>query len=296
VENAYLQPRIMGTRLRLHPLVVFIGVLAGGLLAGILGVFLAAPVIGTLRVLLDYVYKKLIGEVPFPREEGVRRDVYPGEIDAVLFDLDGTLIETDDEATETLARRLRPVRWLLPQRDPSRVARRFLMACEGPTSRILALVDRLGLDDDLFGLADRLRRLRGLHDPLHFRPVDGTPDMLRKLSRRYYLGIVTTRSNREAQAFLMQQKITDIVQVVAGRDDTWRIKPHPSPVLHSAEQLGVPVERCLVVGDSPVDVEAARAAGAWSVGVLSGFGIREELERAGADRIVKVATDLLDWL
>jgi HAD superfamily hydrolase (TIGR01549 family) len=296
VENAYLQPRIMGTRLRLHPLVVFIGVLAGGLLAGILGVFLAAPVIGTVRVLLDYVYAKLIGEVPFPREEAVRRDVYPGEIDAVLFDLDGTLIETDDEATEILARRLMPVRWLLPQRDPARIARRFLMACEGPTTRILALADRLGLDDDLFGLADRLRRLRGLHDPLHFRPVDGTPDMLRKLSRRYYLGIVTTRSNREAQAFLMQQKLTDIVQVVAGRDDTWRIKPHPSPVLHSAEQLGVPVERCLVVGDSPVDVEAARAAGAWSVGVLSGFGIREELEHAGAHRIVKVATDLLNWL
>jgi HAD superfamily hydrolase (TIGR01549 family) len=296
VENAYLQPRIMGTRLRLHPLVVFVGVLAGGLLAGILGVFLAAPVIGTLRVLLDYVYKKLIGEVPFPREEAVRRDVYPGEIDAVLFDLDGTLIETDDEATETLARRLRPVRWLLPQRDPARLARRFLMACEGPATRILAVADRLGLDDDLFGLADRLRQLRGLHDPLHFRPVDGTPDMLRKLSRRYYLGIVTTRSHREAQAFLMQQKLTDIVQVIAGRDDTWRIKPHPSPVLHSAEQLGVPVERCLVVGDSPVDVEAARAAGAWSVGVLSGFGIREELERAGADRIVKFATDLLDWL
>jgi HAD superfamily hydrolase (TIGR01549 family) len=157
-------------------------------------------------------------------------------------------------------------------------------------------MDRLGLDDDFFGLADKLRRLRGLRDPFHFDPVDGTPDMLRELSRRYYLGIVTTRSHREAEAFLRQQKLTDVVQVITARDDTWRLKPHPSPVRHSAEKLEVPVERCLVVGDSTVDIEAARAAGAWSVGVLSGFGSRNQLERAGANRIVQVATDLLDWL
>jgi predicted PurR-regulated permease PerM len=136
VENAYLQPRIMGTRLQLHPLVVFLGVLAGGLLAGVLGVFLAAPVVGTLRVLVLYVYAKLVDEVPFPREERARSDVYPGEIDAVLFDLDGTLIETDDQMAESLARRLQSVQWLLPQKDPARTARRFLMAWERPAARI----------------------------------------------------------------------------------------------------------------------------------------------------------------
>ena len=87
-----------------------------------------------------------------------------------------------------------------------------------------------------------------------------------------------------------------MIQAITGRDDTWRLKPHPSPVKHAAEQLGVPVERCLVVGDTTVDIEAARAAGARSVGVLCGFGTEDELERAGADRILACTGNLLDWL
>ncbi len=294
-ENAYLVPRIMGRRLQLHPVVIFVGVLIGGIVAGILGIFLAAPVIGTVRVLLRYVYAKLLDQDPFPPEiEEI--EVYPGEIDAILFDLDGTLIETDDQAVEALAQRLQPLSRILPGGDPVRTARRILMAAEGPVARVLAFLDRLGLDDGLLGLATRLRRMRGLHDSLHFRPVNGAGGMLRELSRRYYLGIVTTRSHQEARVFLAQQELTELIQVVTGRDDTWRIKPHPSPVRHTAEELGVPVERCLLVGDTTADIEAARAAGARSVGVLCGFGSRDELERAGADLILKNTSDLTDWM
>ncbi len=109
LESAFLVPRIMGRRLQLHPVVVFVGVLIGGMLAGVLGIFLAAPVIGTVRVLLSYVYAKLLDQDPFPPEVDEKGDVYPGEIDAILFDLDGTLVETDDQAVETLAHRLQPV-------------------------------------------------------------------------------------------------------------------------------------------------------------------------------------------
>jgi phosphoglycolate phosphatase len=296
VESAYLQPRIMGSRLKLHPVVVFTGILLGGMVGGVLGIFLAAPIIATTRVLLGYVYAKLLDQPPFPPEVDEIPEVYPGEIDAILFDLDGTLIETDAEAAETLAQRLQRIRWLLPSGDPAGAARRLLMAGEGPATRFLALLDRIGLDDNALDLADRLRRLRGLHDPLHLQPVDGTTDMLRELSNRYYLAIVTTRSHHVAEAYLRQQDLTDVIQVVTGRDDTWRIKPHPSPVCHTAEQLGVAADRCLLVGDSSVDIEAARAAGARSVGVLCGFGSREELEDAGADLILECTSDLADWM
>jgi HAD superfamily hydrolase (TIGR01549 family) len=294
-ENAYFVPRIMGRRLRLHPVVVFVGVLAGGTIAGAMGVLLAAPVIATLRVLLRYVYAKLLDQVPFPPEEDLA-EVYPGEIDAILFDLDGTLVETDDDAVDVLARRLTAMRWFLPKRDPVRVARHILMALEAPANRILGLLDRVGLDDDLLGVGDRLRQMRGVRAPLNFRPVNGVGDLLRDLNRRYYLAIVTTRGHRDAVAFLKQEDLTDLVQVITGRDDTWRIKPHPSPVRHTAEQLGVPVHRCLMVGDTTVDIRAAQAAGARSVGVLCGFGSRQELERAGADRILETTGELADWM
>lgn len=296
VENVYLVPRIMGRRLLLHPVIIFIGVLAGGLLFGALGVLLAAPVIGTVRVLLRYVYAKLLDEDPFPAEFVEAGEIYPGEIDAILFDLDGTLIETDDEAVDTLARRLQPVRWLLPRRDTTRVARSILMSIEGPAYSLMTFLDRLGLDDDVFDLGDRLQRLRGLYTPVNFRPVDGVSEMLIDLSHRYHLGIVTTRSHAHAEIFVSQQGLDDLFQVIVGREDTWRIKPHPSPILHAAEELSVQVERCLMVGDTTADMWAARSAGARSAGVLCGFGEQEELERAGADLILKTTTELEDWM
>ena len=63
----------------------------------VLGVLLAAPVMGTLRVLLRYVYAKILDQEPYIVETTHDGELYPGEIDAVFFDLDGTLIETDDD-------------------------------------------------------------------------------------------------------------------------------------------------------------------------------------------------------
>lgn len=60
VENNFLAPRIMGASVKLHPLVVLVGVIGGYSIGGILGAFLAAPVIGTSRILGEYIYSKLV--------------------------------------------------------------------------------------------------------------------------------------------------------------------------------------------------------------------------------------------
>jgi hypothetical protein len=65
VENNILVPRIIGRSLNLHPLVVIVGAIAGARLAGILGMFLAAPMLASLRILGNYVYCKLLDLEPF---------------------------------------------------------------------------------------------------------------------------------------------------------------------------------------------------------------------------------------
>jgi predicted PurR-regulated permease PerM len=67
VENSFLAPRIIGGSVRIHPLVVLMGAIGGYAVGGIVGAFLAAPVIGTLRVLGQYLYRKLT-EVEAPAE------------------------------------------------------------------------------------------------------------------------------------------------------------------------------------------------------------------------------------
>ena len=80
-ENAVVVPRIMGSALELHPMVVLVGVVIGASFAGILGVFLAAPTLATLKVLLMYTHAKILDVDPFPtpyKDEMAARVRKPG--------------------------------------------------------------------------------------------------------------------------------------------------------------------------------------------------------------------------
>jgi predicted PurR-regulated permease PerM len=69
LENNYLVPRVMGQSLNLHPVVVLMAAIIGAHMAGILGILLAAPVVATIRILAEYVYRRLLDIPPFPQPE-----------------------------------------------------------------------------------------------------------------------------------------------------------------------------------------------------------------------------------
>jgi phosphoglycolate phosphatase-like HAD superfamily hydrolase len=199
-------------------------------------------------------------------------------IDAVLFDLDGTLMDSDDQVVESLALRLQRLGW----RHPFRSARCLVMAAETPLNGLMTLLDALGLDAPLLGMWARSRGLRGGSTQPNHRLMEGADVMLAELEQRYRLVVVTTRGRRDAEAFLAQHALGGLFETVVTRESTRRLKPHPEPIRRAAGQLGIPVARCVMVGDTTMDVKSARRAGALAVAVLCGFGRRGELERAGA--------------
>ncbi|MGC8836914.1 MAG: AI-2E family transporter [Anaerolineae bacterium] len=292
VENNFLMPRILGRSVRLHPLVVIVGIVLGGSLAGILGIFLAAPTLATLRLLLRYAYRKLLdmepfgeGLTPIPEVElPLPRGLVAGErVEAILFDLDGTLIETDRALAGTEDKE-RP--------DPRGTLRLGLWRA---ADRVHKALDRVGLDDE----ADRLRqwvsaRVPLLPDITEIPPVDGMRDALQALARRYRLGLLTTRPRREAIRWLEHHGLMDTFAVITANDDVHHRKPDPEGVLRSAERLNLPPNCCLVVGDTPDDVEAAKRAGALSAAVLTGLGREEDL--ADADLLVQSVAELPELL
>jgi phosphoglycolate phosphatase-like HAD superfamily hydrolase len=212
--------------------------------------------------------------------------------EAILFDLDGTLMDTDDQAVERLARRLQRLRW----RNADRAARRLVMAAETPGNAFITLLDAIGLDAPLRGLSDWLYTCRGLCTRENFRIVPGVETMLATMGGRYKLAVVTTRRRRDAEAFLDQYGLRGLFGALTTSESTWRLKPHPAPVRYAASQLGVPAARCVMVGDTTVDVKSGRRAGAQTVAVLCGFGERRELERAGAHVILDHTAQLASLL
>ncbi|MBM4423520.1 MAG: HAD family hydrolase [Chloroflexi bacterium] len=208
-------------------------------------------------------------------------------IRAILFDMDGTLADTDDAYIARVARLLRPIHFLFPRRDPTYFLRWGLMTTETPLNWLMTVPDQLGLDKPLAAINDLAYRLRGQGSPQHFLIIEGARSMLELLSARYPLALVTSRSRRGAEAFLDQFDLCPYFRVVVSALTASRIKPHPAPVLCAAERLGVPVAHCVMVGDTTMDIQAGRRAGAQTVGVLCGFGERSELERAGANMILE---------
>lgn len=302
IETLYLRPVLVGRRVHLHPVVVIIGTVAGALIGGILGILLAAPVIASARVLLGYTYRKLLDLEPFeaPPEPaqvlGVQwRGYIRGRpVEAVLFDLDGTLVETDDRAVAALAERLVPMQRILPGQNPVRTARRLVMWTNDWLNRWMSVLDRLGLDLRAQHWARRLHLLEDHTDGYDLVPVNGTVALMHELGARYRLGIVSTRREEEIRAYLDQYALQDEIDIIAGYDTTERIKPHPEPVLWASERLGVAPEQVAMVGDTAADVQAAKAAGALAVAVLCGFGERHDF--AQADLILDSTAELKEWL
>jgi HAD superfamily hydrolase (TIGR01549 family) len=217
-------------------------------------------------------------------------------VKAIFFDLDGTLVDTDDAFLEALASRLDRWSRLFRRGDPRPTLRRVALAAERPVNAVVTVLDTLGLDDNVFSIGDRLRRLRGLRVQGHFVPVDGVLQALRELQQSYRLGLITTRSRADARSFISQFDLSGVLEVVVTREDTRRLKPHPEPVRRAVGSLSLLPSQCVMVGDTVVDVVSAKAAGAYAIGVLCGFGERAELVEAGADLILETTSQLVDWL
>jgi phosphoglycolate phosphatase-like HAD superfamily hydrolase len=208
-------------------------------------------------------------------------------IRALCFDVDGTLSDTDDQFVQKLTRWLTPFRFLFPNKDPRPFARKFVMATETPGNFLYGIPDRLGIDDEIAALGDFIYRLGLGKDPKPFLLIPGVKEALTKLQPHYQMSVVSARGGRSTQVFLDQFELMPFFVSVATAQTCKHTKPYPDPILWAAEQMGIDPQECLMIGDTTVDILAARAAGAQSVGVLCGFGHEDELLNASADLILQ---------
>ena len=214
----------------------------------------------------------------------------------LCFDIDGTLIDTDDQLVVKLARGLNLVKFLFPHRDPLPFARRLVMATETPGNLFFGLSDRLGIDGSLAALGDFVYQRSRRGNPKPYVLIPGVRDMLELLKPHYPLSIVTARGQRTTQAFLDQFELSGCFASVVHAQSCRRCKPRPDQLLWIAAKMGLSPAQCLMIGDTTVDIRAGKAAGAQTVGVLCGFGEEGELRRAGADLILKTTPDLVEVL
>jgi N-acetyl-D-muramate 6-phosphate phosphatase len=221
-----------------------------------------------------------------------------GRIRAVLFDVDGTLRDTDDQWVERLTGMLHPLERFLPERNAQIAARRFVMAMDDPANFAMYLTDQLGIDNLVWRMARRrMRTIAKIPSPV--KPpgmIAGAAEMLQRLHEHYPLAVVSARDEPTTMRFLEGHQLVPLFrQIVTGQTCRFT-KPFPDPVLYAARELGVEPEECLMVGDTIVDMMAGKSAKSQTLGVLCGFGDEAELRRSGADEILSTTALLADFL
>ncbi len=219
-----------------------------------------------------------------------------GRIQALCFDIDGTLSDTDDKWTHTLDRILQPLQPIIPGGDVKHLARWLIMGFESPGNWVYGMLDRIGLDDEAAKFFSTLSHFRRDSVDNNFWLVPGVSQMLALLGNRYPMAVVSARGEGSTLSFLKQFNLQHHFDIVVTGQTCIRSKPFPDPILFAASRMGVAPQQCLMIGDTTVDIHAGRAAGAQTVGVLCGFGNEIELLRAGADLILPSPAELAGLL
>ncbi|MBG7610067.1 MAG: HAD family hydrolase, partial [Anaerolineae bacterium] len=183
-------------------------------------------------------------------------------------------------------------RFLWTKKNPRDFARRIVMATEAPGNFLYGLPDRLGIDDEIAALGDYIYRLGLGKNPKPFLLVDGVKMMLQQLQSHYPMAVVSARGERSTHWFLKQFELTHLFETVVTAQTCQYTKPYPDPIQWAAKKMGVLPNECLMIGDTTVDILAAKAANAQSAAVLCGFGERDELDAAGADIILDNTKDI----
>ena len=211
---------------------------------------------------------------------------------AFLFDLDGTLI--DSVYQHVLAWR-DALEHTGVELSVWRIHRR--MGMSGGLF-VNALLRETGLDLSS-GDAERLQKLHAKafkRLSSQVRPLPGAVELLKVLAVAGVPHAIATSGRMEtARPGLEMLGLPSDCPVIT-RDLVRYAKPDPDLFLAAAERLGVPMSRCVVVGDSVWDLLAAQRARALSVGLLSGGYGQEELEKAGAYRVYEDPRDMLHHL
>lgn len=208
-------------------------------------------------------------------------------ITAVIFDLDGTLIDSTDAIVESFFHTCDTLGLPRPPRDN-------IVRSIGHT---LPDQFRLITDHDPHECVRVYRAYYGQVACAKTTAMPGAAESVRRLREAgLRLGFATSKKRVFAELILDHLGMMDAFDAGIGPDDVTHPKPHPEAILKSLDRLGVAPEQAVVVGDTSFDVLAARAAGVRCLCVTTGYNTRQELLALNPEAVFDSLSELTEYI
>ncbi|MBB6453592.1 pyrophosphatase PpaX [Salirhabdus euzebyi] len=204
-------------------------------------------------------------------------------IRTILFDLDGTLIDTNELIIASFTHTLN-------QYFPDKYSREEILEFIGPPlkdSFEKVLPDKV---EEMIGVY----REHNLHHHDSFvKAYDGVFETMKQLKEEgYQIAIVTTKISETAKRGLAVTNLADYFDVIIGLDHVTHAKPHPEPIIRALEAFNGKASETLMVGDNSHDILAGKNAGVKTAGVAWTIKGREALEKLNPDYMLEHISDL----
>jgi len=213
-------------------------------------------------------------------------------IKAIIFDMDGTLIDSVD-LYHTIVKDI--MNWLGMKMT---LSKELLFEC---LSRGIRISDVLfpsnveAREEMVERFRTRaLQAFREIFSRGEVELIDGVEGLFHELSQRgFSLAIVTSSTTDIIVPFLRAKRLHAYLDCVLGRNEVTRLKPFPDPLVKCLDMLTIAPGESVYVGDSVVDIQAGKAAGTGTIGVLTGASDLNRLKKEAPDAILDSVGDLL---
>ena len=210
---------------------------------------------------------------------------------AVLFDLDGTLVDSVRDLAESV--NLTREHYGL-NRLPDATVTAFI------GNGVYNLLGKSLETGDQTKIQEAYEIFQGhyrIHCVDHTKPFPGAFDLLNTLKEKNVrMGVVSNKPQEFTDLVLKQLNLAPYFGVAFGPESTTHRKPHPEPLLTALRQLNVPPQEAIMIGDSIVDIQAAQAVPLRVAVLTHGYNSREALSTAKPDWIVDSLSDLIEIL
>ncbi len=216
------------------------------------------------------------------------------KFDAVILDLDGTLLDTLEELKDAMNK-------VLHEAGLKTLTRAEARPMVGDGSREfmrMALPESMRTDKIIDDMVQRYRNNRGWHRVGGLaKPYEGIEGLLKKLeSAKIKIAVLSNKTDDAAKRTIAEFFPGTPFDAVYGQREGVPAKPHPAGILNILAELGVTADRTLMVGDGDADCMSAIAAGVVYAAALWGYRTREELESVGAYAFYDSVQELEEYI